>query len=148
MNAALSTGLLVGGAILAYNAFTKAGALQSLNFYPKSITDIRFQGVTPVMRLGLAIQNTTNQRLIVRSLAGNLYSNTYLIGNISTFSPLAINPNSETVLQITVRLSLLGIVQDIIDAFNGNGLQQKIVFDARANIDRYQVPINIKYTVG
>lgn len=148
MNAVLKSTLLLGGALVAYNAFAKGSALQTLNFYPKSISSIKFDGVTPVMRFGLAIQNTSNQRMVLRSFAGNLYANGLLIANVSSYNLTPVAPNAETVLMITARLSLLGIVQDIIQAFNGNGLKQEIELDARANIDRYNIPIKIKYSVG
>lgn len=105
-------------------------------------------GITPVITFSLAIQNTSNQTMVVNSLAGNLYANSFLIGNVSSYVPVRVKANGETILQLTVRLSLLGIVQDIIRAFNGNGFQQQLEFDARANIDRYQVPIKISYKVG
>jgi len=148
LNTALKTGLLIGGALLAYNAFAKGNALQTLNFYPKKVSNIRIDGVTPVMTFGLAVQNVSNQSMVLHSLAGNLYANGILIGNVSSWVPTRINANSETVLQITVRLSLLGVVQDIIRAFNGDGWQQNIEFDARANVDRYNIPIKITYKVG
>lgn len=148
MNNLLKTGLLIGGALVAYNAFAKGSALKTLNFYPKKVDAIRMDGITPVITFSLAIQNTSNQTMVVNSLAGNLYANSFLIGNVSSYVPVRVKANGETILQLTVRLSLLGIVQDIIRAFNGNGFQQQLEFDARANIDRYQVPIKISYKVG
>lgn len=148
MNSLLKTGLFVGGALLAYNAFTKANALQTLNFYPKGVSGISFEGVTPIIKLNLAIQNTSNQQMVIRSLAGNLFANGFLIGNVSSYNVLAIRPNAESIFSITVRLSLLGVVQDIIDAIKGNGFSQEIEFQARANVDRYNIPINIKYSIG
>lgn len=147
MNGAIKAGLLVGGALLAYNAFAKGTALKTLNFYPKSVNDIQFDGPTPVIKFGLAIQNTSGQKMVLRSLAGNLYANGNLIGNISSYQILNINANSETVLRLNVRLSLLGIVEDIIQAIRGGGAQVALKFEAMANVDHYQVPIDISYKI-
>lgn len=148
MNVAIKTGLVVGGALLAYNAFAKGTALKTLNFYPKKVDSLKFDGATPVITFSLAVQNTSNQNLVVKSLVGNLYANDFLIGNISMFRPVRVSPNSETVLSLTIRLSLLGVVQDIIRAFSNGGLQQNLDFDARANVDGYNIPIRIKYKIG
>lgn len=148
MNVAIKTGLFAAGALLAYNAFAKGNALQSLNFYPKKVYDIKMDGVTPVLKIGLAIQNTSNQFLMLHSLAGNVYCNDFLIGNVSAYTPTRIGANGETILILSIRLSLIGIVQDIIRAFNGGGWKQKINLDARANIDRYQIPVKVSYQIG
>ena len=144
----LQSGLLVAGALIAYNAFAKGTALQTLNFYPKAVNNIKFDGATPVMQFSLAIQNTSNQSMVVKSLVGNLYSNDYYIGNIASYIPTRINANSETILILSVRLSLIGIVSDIINCFNGNGFSQDLEFQANANVNKFQIPINIKYKVG
>lgn len=144
----LKTGLLIGGALIAYNAVAKGSALQSLNFYPGPVSSIKMEGTSPVITFSLIIQNTSNQSMILRSLAGNLYANGYLVGNVSAFSPVRINPNGQTSLLVTGKLSLIGIVQDLINAIKGNGFKQNLSFEARANVDKYSIPINIKYSVG
>ena len=149
MNAAIKTGLLAAGALIAYNAFAKAGALTRLNFYPKGVSGLRFDGVTPVVTLSLAIQNTSNQAIVLRSIAGNVYANGTLVGNVSNYVPTRIRENSETFLPLTVRLSLLGITENIIAAIQGNaGFSQRMELDARANLDNYNLPVNVKYTIG
>lgn len=143
-----STALLVAGGIVLYATLSKANALQTLNFYPAAVKDLKFDGATPVLTIGLAVQNTSNQKIVLRSFAGNLFANSYLIGNIGLFTPTEILPNKQSILWLNVRLSLIGIVQDILNAFNGNGISQTLVLSATANIDRWQVPVNIKYKVG
>jgi hypothetical protein len=143
-----STALTVAAGVVLYSTLSKASALKTLNFYPAAVKDIRFDGATPVMTIGLAVQNTSNQKLVLHSFAGNLTANSYLIGNASLFTPTQILPNKQTVIWMNVRLSLIGIVQDILQAFNGNGSAQNIVLSATANIDRWQVPLNLKYKVG
>ena len=140
--------LLTAGALFAYNAFAKGKALTTLNFYAKGVRAIRFDGVTPVMTIALGVQNTTGQNLILRSFAGNLFSNGYLIGNVSSYVQTAIRPNSESILLINARLSAIGIISNIVSAFNGNGAAQEVELDAKANVDNFQLPIKIKYKIG
>lgn len=142
------TVLLVGGGLIAYTMFTKKAALGSLNFYPASIKNIHFDGSTPVMTIGLAVQNTSNQKFILRSMAGNLYANSYMVGNLSFFQEQQILPNSQGTLWVDIRMSLIGAVQDIIRDFQNNNFSQELHLDAYANIDNYQVPIDLKYKVG
>lgn len=148
MNTAIKTGLLAAGALLAYNAFAKGNALQTLNFYPKKVYSVSMDGVTPVLKIGLAAQNTSNQSMTLRSIAGNVYCNDILIGNVSSYAATRINANSETILTLNIRLSLLGVVQDILAAFNGGGWQQKVDIDLLANVDRYQIPVKVSYKIG
>lgn len=140
--------LLAAGGVLAYALLNKATALQRLNFYPKGVQSLKFDGVTPVLQIGLAVQNTSGQQIVMRSFAGSVYANGYYIGNISSYNVFTVRPNSETVLALTIRLSLIGIVSNIVNAFNGNGPAQELELDALANVDNYQVPVKIKYKIG
>jgi hypothetical protein len=136
------------GGIVLYTLFAKASAVGTLNFYPASVKNIHFDGPTPVMRVGLAVQNTSNQKFVLRSLAGSLYSNNTLCGNAAFFTEQTILPNSQIILNIDIRLSFLGVVNEIIQAFQYNNFKKELEFEGYVNIDNYQVPLNIKYTVG
>lgn len=140
--------LLAAGGFIIYSLVRKGQALGNLFFYPKSLKGIKFEGATPVMTLGLAVQNTSNQSFTVNSMAGELYANNTFIGNVAVFSPVVINANSEQVIDIRVRLSLLGIVNDIIQGIKNRTISQALELDSIANIDNLQVPINIVYKFG
>ncbi len=140
--------LLGGAALVIYNAFNKSADAGTLNFYPASVTQIRLDGATPVMTLGLAVQNTSNSKFVMRSIAANLYANNYLVGNLAYFLPQTINPNSQSVLLLDVRLSLLGIVNDIIAAFQFGNSKQDLLLQGNINVDNFQVPLKIPYQVG
>lgn len=106
-------------------------------------------GITPVMKLGLSIQNTNNQPFTLNSLAGEVYSNNYLIGRLGTFQSQTINGNSETVIYVDCRLSLLGIVNDMLDAIRNKTFSQAIELEMVANIDNVQFVIpDIKFKFG
>lgn len=133
---------------IAYSLLRKRIAAGTLNFYPVSVTDIHFEGITPIMTVGLRVQNTSNQEFILKSIAGNVYANNYEVGNISAFQPLPIPANSQTTILLSLRLSILGIVNDIIRAWETGNIHEDLEFDAYANVDGDQVPIRVKYSVG
>jgi hypothetical protein len=141
-----STILLAAVGLLAYSLYRKQSALNTLQFYPYSLKGIKFDGITPVMTMGLAVQNTSNQNFTLNSFAGQLYANTYLIGNVGSFIPQNILANNQSVIYIDVRLSLLNIVSDIISAINNNSLNQTFELDSTANIDNLQIPVKVKFT--
>lgn len=143
-----NTLLYAAGGIIAYSLLTKAKALQTLNFYPKGVRSLHFDGITPVISLALAVQNTSGQQMVLKSFAGNVFANDYFVGNVSSYIQTVIYPNSESVLLVNVRLSLIGIASNIVNAFNGNGPAQDLELDAMANVDNYQLPVKIKYKVG
>jgi hypothetical protein len=136
---------LAAGAVVAYNAFNKASAAGSLNFYPSGARSLRFDGITPVITIGIAIQNPSNQYYSINSFVGNVSANGYLIGNVSSFGKMVVRPNAQTVYPITVRLSLLGVVNDIVNAIQGSGIQQQLDLSATANVNNFLVPVKLKY---
>lgn len=98
--------------------------------------------------MGLAVQNTSSGDFTMNSMTGNLYANDYFIGNVSSFTPVTIKANGETIVNLSVRMSLLGIVNDIINAFQNNSTTQELELSGTINVDNFQVPLNIKYKVG
>jgi LEA14-like dessication related protein len=148
METAYKTALLAAGALIAYRLFASGKTMKSLRFFPKKVYDIKMEGITPVLKLGLGVQNISNESLELKSLIGNVFCNDIEIGRVNLISPTKINASSETILILSVRLSLLGIVQDLIKAFKGGGWKKKIVIKAMANVDRWNIPINVSYTIG
>lgn len=140
--------LLTGAGLLAYSRFVKpATSAGTLNFYPASIKNITMDGITPVLTLGLAIQNPSSNQYTLKAVVGSVYANGNMIGNVSMFQQIVVRATAQTIVPLTIRLSLLGIVQDIIQAFNGNGIQQKIELNAYANINDFNVPIKVFYQI-
>jgi hypothetical protein len=145
-----------GGALLAWGAvgffvyalFSKARALQTMNLYPAGVQDIYFDGPTPVIRLVLRAQNSSSQSLTINSIAANLYANGYLVGNMGSFLPQPIAPNSESELVVNVRLNPLGIVNDIIRAVQFGSFTQDLNFRGYANINNYQLPVDMTFKAG
>ena len=72
----------------------------------------------------------------------------YKIGNVSDFEAVTVAANSETPIDITIRLQLIGLVSDLMNAILYGNFQQQISLVALANVDNLQVPINFDYTIG
>jgi LEA14-like dessication related protein len=109
---------------------------------------VHFDGATPVLTVGLVVENTSNQSMTIKSLVGNLYANGYNVGHLSAFDPQEITPNSQSVISIDIRMGLLGIVNDIIRAVQYGNFTQDLQLTGYANVDNLQVPIDEKYKAG
>lgn len=147
MTSAQVVGLSAIG-LIAYSFIRKTAGLSSLNFFPAGIIDFKFQGVTPVLTVGLAVQNTSNQSYTLQSLAGNIYTNTFLVGVVSDFIPVDIKANAQTIVPIQIRLSLIGAVNDIIRAITTGDITQDLQLRSNANIDNLQLPLTLNYKAG
>lgn len=108
----------------------------------------QWDGLTPVLIIGIGVQNTSNQSFTIRSFAGNIYSDDYYIGNISNFTPQQIPPNSQVIVQVIARLQLISIVNEVIEAVQYQNFKKEIEVKAMANVDGLQVPVNQKLSVG
>jgi len=71
-----------------------------------------------------------------------------MVGNISSFIPQIIPKNTQGILLLDCRLKLIGIVNDLIMAFDNGNFQQNLELKLIANVDNLQVPVNIKYKIG
>jgi LEA14-like dessication related protein len=139
----------VAGALIAFNAFNKSRARGMLNFYPAGLKDIKFSGVTPIATLGIVVQNPSSQYFTIRSLSGNLFANNILIGNVSNFGTTIIPANAQIVYYVNIRLSILGIVNEVIRSFKKeSGFTQNLELQGYANVNNWPVPLRLQYKVG
>lgn len=81
-------------------------------------------------------------------MAGNLYTNSTYVGYVSNFSAIDIPPRSESVIPVAIRLSLLGIVSQLIEGLTNGSWTQDLELDLKTNVDNLVVPMTIKYKVG
>lgn len=139
---------LTAAGLIAYNLISKQKASDTLNYYPVGFPSIRFDGVTPILTLGLAAQNVSNQRFTIRSLAANLIANGFLVGNVSYWLPQVIEPRSQSVLTLEIRLSLLAVVNDIINAVSTGEISQMVTLKGWVNVDGFQAALNMTYKLG
>ena len=145
-----STLLALGavGALIVYHLWRESSAAGNLVFTPGNVTNMAFSGSTPVVAFTINVQNTSTTDLLLNSIAGNLYSNNTLVGNVSNFSPVTIAANSQTVLPVNASFQILGIANDLISAFQSGSTQQNLELEGFANVGGAQVPLDLKMTVG
>jgi hypothetical protein len=141
--------LLYGGAaLIAFALFAKARALGNLVFTPGSVSNMGFVNSVPTADVTLVAQNTSSTGLTINSFAGNVFSNNILVGNIYNFTPVMIPGNSQTPVSVSIQFKALGIVTDLIKAFQNNNFSQDITIDGYANVSGMQLPINLKFQFG
>lgn len=143
-----NTFILLGLGVLGFVIWSKFRAISNLVFSPGSVTGIDIQGTVPFVYFTVFVQNTAGTGVTIDSFAGNIWANGQLIGNVSNFSPVYLAPNSQTSVPITAQLGFLGIVNEIIAAFQNRNTSQQIEVKGYANGVGFQVPVNIKLLVG
>ena len=134
--------------VLAFVIYSKVRAVTNLIFSPGTVTGIDLVGGVPFIYFTVFAQNTASTGIQVDSFAGNIWANNQLVGNVSSFQPIYIAPNSQTQIPVTAQLGLFNIVNDIISSFNTGNVQQQIEVRGYVNGTGFQVPVNIKLTVG
>ena len=144
-----STVLFTGAAgFIIYSLLRKGQAAGNLFYFPDKVYSFKFDGTTPLMVIGLRVQNTSNQYFNLNSFAANVTSNGYVVGNAYSFTPQRISPNSESIVLITLRLFTISLVQDLINAFQTKNFTQEINVAGQMNVDNLQVPVNLNYKIG
>ena len=143
-------GLIFGGVVV-YNLISKGWALNDVNFIGAGVQSFKMQGATPVLTIGIMAQNTSGQQFNINSFTGDLFvvqdsKNTY-IGNVSSFTPQVLLPNSQVNLTMQCRLSLLGIVNDLIQVIQYKNFNMQLKLSGVANVDNYRIPINTTFNV-
>lgn len=123
-------------------------AAQNLIYTPGNFTGIELQGVSPVVHAEIIVQNTNNASFTLYSIAGNVFSNGTLIGNISNFSPVLIAGNSQTVVPLTLVLQPVTLVNEIIQIITGGVGQREFKIDGRVNANGFQDTFSIDYKLG
>jgi hypothetical protein len=139
--------LLAGAAAVGYWLYRVSTAAGNLVFSPGTVTNMALD-VSPTLTFTVIAQNTSGTDLILNSIAGNITSNGSLIGNVSNFLQTPIPANSSATIPLTASLQILGIVNDLIKAFQFNNIQQAITLAGFANVNGVQAPINLSLTVG
>lgn len=129
--------------------FSKARAAGSLFFLPGRISSITFDNATPVVQLSLIAQNTSSQGLTIESMAGNILTEgDYIIGNFSNFTPIHIAGNAQSAIPVTIRLQLVGLVQDIITSFATGSFSKRLTLRGLVNAGFVRAPIDVTFEVG
>lgn len=144
--------LVLGGAVVyaLYHAY-KLNATGKLNFYPGQVQSIDFVDLSPVISFSLLVQNTASVSVTINSLAGNLFGGQdgeTLLGNVFVGTPIVIPANSQIAQVVSAQLSAIGIVNDLIRAFQYKNFQEVISFEGSANVGGVQIPLTLQFTIG
>lgn len=137
--------VLAAGVLIAGSYLLKGRALKNLVFSNGQLQSIGMQGATPIIDFTVLAQNTASIGITLQSLAGNIYTDDLgqktLIGNISNFSPVLIAANQQTFIPLQCRTRIVGVVNDLISAFQNRNFQMALVVQAWANVDGIQFAI-------
>lgn len=140
------------GAVIAGFYLLKFRAVGNLVFFPGGITGFSLENAAPVLRFSLIVQNTNSVAINLQSLAGNAFTNdggsSTLIGNVSIAQPVHVPGNGQTVVELSIRMRLISVVNQLIAAYQNSNIQKTIEVQAFGNVDGLQVPINFLMTVG
>lgn len=141
--------LLIGLAtMLGLYFYKQKDAAGHLIFFPGNITGMGFDNSTPYAQLTIQVQNTSNVSINLYSLAGQVYANNILIGNVSNFSPVTITGNSQVLIPVTIQFFLIGAVNDLIRSFQTNSFSQDISVEGYVNAANFQVPLKLTFKIG
>lgn len=133
--------LLAGGAGLIWY-FTQLGVAGN-------VVNIVFQGVQikSLNDFGLQflVQNVSNAPIIVNSMSANVTLNGNTLGNASYFgSPFSVPANSEQLINIAFKPSLISLPGDISNLLNnGTGGSLEFAATGNMNVNNLVLPINV-----
>lgn len=139
--------ILIGGAALIYVG-NQARSVANLTFFADRVSGMAFEGINPVANLDLLVQNTSNVNIAINSLAGSVYVDNTLVGNVSTFTPVISQGNSESVMTIKIRFMALPLVNDLVAAFQYKNFKKHIELRATVNANGVQLPLTLTFDVG
>lgn len=134
-------------ALVATTLFAQKRAAGYLQFFVQGVA-VAFDGITPVLKVNLAIQNPSNQRFVIKSLVAELTANGSTIGNVSSFQTVNVAPNSQMILPILIRLSLLAVAMDIVNLIQTrSGVSQQIKLKGAVNANDMLIPLELDYKI-
>jgi len=144
-----SKDILIGaGIFVAWLVYSQKKAIGLLNYIISGVS-ISFDGITPIMRLSIGVQNVSNESFLLKSFVGNLTANGFVIGNVSSFVPINIPAASQVNYDVYVRMSLIGVVQDIVNLIQQkSGMAQTVKLDGFVNASGIVAPVSLSYKIG
>lgn len=141
--------ILLGGlAVLGYSLIRKGAAASDLLWYPDTIKGFYWRNLSPVVRFGVRVHNTSNQSFTINSFACDVSSDGTTIGTASFYGAQVIPANNQMILLIDVQLMAIAIVTEIISAIETKNFTFPILVKGTANVDGLVVPITLNYKAG
>ena len=95
----------------------------------------------PKFNLKFGIQNPTTEKANFNSLVGEVIANGKTIANVSSFTPVTIQPNAETIIEVIAEPVGISIAKTVIDFIKTKNKLQ-VQFTGSANIENIVYPLN------
>lgn len=135
--------LIAAAAIAGWYFWTRSATLNSLQFIP---TGIGVQGAA--VNLTIGVQNPTANPLTLSSLIGSLSISGSPVGNVSDFTPVVIQPNSQTNINVLITPNVFGIAAGAINMIDGNEGESGLnaTLSGTANVNGIPLPVNIAFS--
>lgn len=136
---------LAAAALYVLSKLSFAGNAARLN-YTVSGMGLSMSGLNPVMSINLVVQNPTNQIFNVAALVANVSLNGQPIGNVAGFQPVSIPATSQANVPLTVTISGLSLVSDVVNILNGSaGVTALLHITGTVNANSTLLPIDVQY---
>jgi LEA14-like dessication related protein len=140
--------LIIGAAVAAYFLYVQKQAIGLLNYVIGSVA-LSFNGLTPVLKINVLIQNVSNQSFTVTSFVGNVNVAGSSIGSMSSFTEVVIPPASQVTYPVYATLNLLGAVSDLVNLIqSGSGTSTTITLKGFVNANGIVAPVSLDYKIG
>lgn len=122
-----------------------AGNASRLN-YTISGLSLQMSGLNPVISINLVAQNPTNQTFNVAAIVANVSLNGQPLGNVAGFQPVTILPTAQASIPLTVTLSGLSLINDVVGILNGTaGASALLHITGTVNANQTLLPIDVQY---
>ena len=141
----LPTIALFGIGIYVLSKLSTAGVASRLNLFISNYS-FSLQGITPIIQLQVTAQNVTNDSLQFNALTANAYLNGTLIGNVSGFVPVTINPLAQVYIPLTVIVNATALISDVVSILSGSaGFAAQLEAKGTANVSNLLLPVDLIY---
>lgn len=130
---------LGGAALLVFNRLQTASVAPRLNYVIKGLS-ADFKVLSVQINVDIGIQNPTSTSVIIKSFTGNLYLNTFYLGNVSNMTATEIAANSQTTYRVAILINTLSLPGPVLTMLqNYSGIDVKL--DGTINVDNIVVPL-------
>ena len=103
--------------------------------------------LAPVVKIQMTVQNPTNQRILIKSIVGELSVAGKFLANVSNFCHQVIAANSESTQNLTARPSAIGVFNTLRQLITQPIPGTQIIFSGTANVDGVNVPVEQSQTL-
>jgi LEA14-like dessication related protein len=144
MNIKALIGVGVGAAILLYLVGRKKlSGSATFSFEKFNVDFVKKKAII----ITLGVNNPTSQSLNINSIVGNLILSGKVVASVETFNKINVMPNAKTLIDLTVKPSLVGMAQIAIALAKKTekAADLKLKFVGNGNVDGIAIPINTQF---